>query len=79
MKHHTYNQNFKFFKEPVEFNKYTNKDLLRYCIGGLLYMPATQNNILEKIKNKNIPGMTSMTMCFEDAIPEDILNLFLKN
>lgn len=71
MKHHTYNQNFKFFKEPVEFNKYTNKDLLRYCIGGLLYMPATQNNILEKIKNKNIPGMTSMTMCFEDAIPED--------
>lgn len=34
-------------------------------------MPATQTNILEKIKNKNIPGMTSMTMCFEDAISEE--------
>ena len=71
MRHQTYNENFKFFKEPVEFNKYTNKDLLKYCLGGLLYMPATQNNILEKIKNKNIPGMTSMAMCFEDAIPEN--------
>ena len=73
MKHHTYNQNFTFFKEPMEFNKYTSRDLLQYCIGALLYMPATQTNILEKIKNKSIPGLTSMTMCFEDAIEEEKL------
>lgn len=71
MRHHSYNQNFTFFKEPVEFNKYTNRDLLQYCLGALLYMPATQTNILDKIIHKSIPGMTSMTMCFEDAIPED--------
>ena len=29
MKHHSYNQNFTFFKDPVDFNKYTNKDLLQ--------------------------------------------------
>lgn len=78
MKHHSYNQNFTFFKEPIEFNKYTNRDLLQYCLGGLLYMPATQTNILDKIKakgdpKKGIPGMTSMVMCFEDAISEEKL------
>lgn len=78
MKHHSYNQNFTFFKEPIEFNKYTNRDLLQYCLGALLYMPATQLNILDKIKakgtpGKGIPGMTSMVMCFEDAISEESL------
>jgi citrate lyase beta subunit len=73
MKHNQYNPNFKFFKEPVEFNKYTEKSLLQYCLGGTLYMPGTKN-VVDKILTKNLNNVTSMVMCFEDAIQEkDVL------
>lgn len=73
MRHHLYNPNFKFVKEPVEFNKYTDREILQYCLGGTLYMPATKD-VLNKIFDKSIPGLTSMVMCCEDAIPEDMLS-----
>lgn len=69
MKHHNYNPDFQFIKEPVEFNKYTDRDLLQYCLGGTLYMPGTKN-VLKEILNKKMPDLTSMVMCFEDAIQE---------
>lgn len=72
MKHHQYNPGFRFIKEPLEFNKYTEKDLLQYCLGATLYMPGTQN-IIDKILNKGFPGLTSIVMCFEDAIKEEDL------
>ena len=31
-----------------------DKNFLQYKIGGLLYMPAFQKNIVEKIKNNSI-------------------------
>lgn len=73
MKHHQYNQDFIFIKEPVEFNKYTNKELLQYCLGATLYMPGTKN-FTQSILNKSVPGLTSMVMCFEDAIVEESLS-----
>lgn len=72
MKHHNYNQNIKFIKEPCEFTKYTPREVLSYCLGGNLYMPSSKD-MAEKIINKSIPGLTTMTMCFEDAIGEDDL------
>jgi citrate lyase beta subunit len=72
MRHHQYNTNFKFVKEPVDFNKNTDKKLLQYCLGGTLYMPGTKD-ILEKILKKELFDITSIVMCFEDAIPEDDL------
>jgi len=69
MKHNQYNPNFKFFKEPVEFNKHTEKSLLQYCLGGTLYMPGTKI-VADKILAKNMEYVTSMVMCFEDAIQE---------
>ncbi len=69
MKHNQYNPEFKFFKEPEEFNKYTDKSLLQYCLGGTLYMPGTKN-VVGKILTKNMDYVTSMVMCFEDAIQE---------
>ena len=29
MKHHQYNPNYQFIKEPVDFNKYTDRELLQ--------------------------------------------------
>ena len=72
MKHHQYNQNFQFVKEPIEFNKNTDKNILQYCLGGTLYMPGTKN-ILDKILQKSLTDITSMVMCFEDSIQEDDL------
>lgn len=69
MKHNQYNNGFKFVSEPIEFNKNTDKEQLKYCLGATLYMPAIQN-ILPKILGKTIPGMTTIVMCFEDALKE---------
>ena len=73
MKHNSFNPDFEFFKEPVSFNKFTDKKLLQYCLGGTLYMPGTKV-ILEKILTRTLGPLTSMVMCFEDAIKEkDVL------
>jgi len=70
LKHHRYNPNFEFVEEPVEFNKNTERVLLQYCLGATLYMPA-KKNVVRSIISKKMPGITSMVMCFEDAISED--------
>lgn len=69
MKHNQYNINFKFFKEPLEFNKYTDKSLLQYCLGGTLYMPGNKN-VVSKILSNDLNHVTSMVMDFEDALKE---------
>ena len=45
-----------------------NKNTLQYMVGGLLYMPAMQDNIAEKIQGEKIPSLTSIALCLEDAI-----------
>src|SRR5690606_37051348 len=67
--HHKYNPSFKFIKKPVEFNKYTDRELLRYCLGATMYMPGTKD-FSSKLLSKAMPGLTSMVLCFEDACPE---------
>ncbi len=69
MKHNQYNPTFKFVREPLLFNKNTDKALLQYCLGGTLYMPGTKD-VIHKILTKNMGYVTSMVMCFEDAIQE---------
>lgn len=72
MKHNQHNPKFKFSFEPVEFNKWTEKSLLQYCLGGTLYMPGTRN-IFDKLLCRSMPALKSMVMCFEDAIqPEEL-------
>ena len=78
MKHNSHKSNFTFCHDPVEFNKWTDKHLLQYCLGGTLYMPGTQD-IVQKLLSKATPGLNSMVMCFEDAISEDNLSLAEEN
>lgn len=66
MKHHRYNPEFKFVVEPVEFNKYTDRSLLQFCLGATMYMPGTKD-FASAIMEQKYPGLTSMVMCFEDA------------
>ena len=69
MRHHKYNEDFKFIEEPLEFNKYSEKEFLQYCLGATMYMPGTKD-FTNKILNNELPGLTSMVLCFEDACPE---------
>ena len=40
MRHHMYNPDFKFVVEPEHFDKYTERELLQYCLGATMYMPG---------------------------------------
>ena len=50
-----------------------DKNFLQYKIGGLLYMPAFQKNIVEKIKNNSISCLNSVAFCLEDSIQDNAL------
>ena len=77
MRHHSYNPNFNFIKAPVEFNKYTDRDTLQYCLGATLYMPGTKD-IKDKVLHHQL-DVTSLVMCCEDAIKEEDLPLAEQN
>lgn len=66
MIHHQYNPDFVFVKRPVNFDKYTDRELLQYCLGATMYMPGTKD-FVQAVLDKKYPGLTSMVMCFEDA------------
>lgn len=67
MRHQLYNIDYKFVKEPIDFDKYTERELLQYCLGATMYMPGTKDFSKAVLEKKN-PGLTTMVMCFEDAI-----------
>ena len=51
MKHHKNKPTFRFIHEPKEFNKYSEREFLQYCLGATMYMPGTKDiaeNILSK-------------------------------
>lgn len=70
MRHHLYNPDFTFVVEPEEFDKYTNREILQYCLGATMYMPGTKD-FTPKILGNAIPGLTTIVLCFEDACPKD--------
>lgn len=66
MRHHLYNPDFHFVRDPVEFNKYTDRNVLQYCLGATMYMPG-HRDFTDAILTRKYPGLTAMVMCFEDA------------
>lgn len=70
MRHHKYNPDFQFVIKPESFNKYTDKELLQYCLGAAMYMPGTKE-FSQKILSREMPGLTTIVFCFEDACPEN--------
>lgn len=45
-----------------------DREILQYKVGGLLYMPAYQENIVEKIRRREHAHLTAICFCLEDAI-----------
>lgn len=59
-----------FAVEPQRFSKDSNREELAVALGATLYMPSYQD-ILGKLINKELNGLTSFVMCFEDSIREE--------
>ena len=78
MRHHRHNPSYPFVKPPVSFDKYTDKTLLQYCLGATMYMPATYD-FLNKILSDALPGLTSLVLDFEDALPKSNIELAEEN
>jgi len=57
-----------FYQLPMEFTKYTDKKILRYCVGAALYMPATRKVIAQEIISHKHPACTSIILDLEDAL-----------
>lgn len=70
MRHHLYNPSFEFVVEPEHFNKYTEREMLQYCLGATMYMPGIKD-FAPKILSGAMPGLTTIVLCFEDACPEE--------
>lgn len=49
--------------------------LLPYKIGGLLYTPALNTHIGEKIEHHSIPQLRSVALCLEDSVEDSALSL----
>ena len=70
MRHHMYNPGYKFVVEPIEFDKYTDRSVLQYCLGATMYMPGIKD-FSQAIIDQKYKGLASMVMCFEDACREE--------
>lgn len=70
MKHHLYNKDFQFVVEPMNFDKYTDRTMLQYCLGATMYMPGNKD-FAQAILDQKYLGLASMVMCFEDACREE--------
>lgn len=70
MRHHLYNPEFEFVRDPECFDKYTERELLQYCLGAAMYMPGFKD-FTPMILNNAMPGLTTIVLCFEDACPEE--------
>lgn len=73
-------KNVDYLVEPVEWNKKSGKTILQYAVGGLLYMPATNVKIADKLINRTFDlddkytYIKSMVLCLEDSIGDDMVN-----
>lgn len=47
-----------------------NEVLLPYRVGGLMYTPALNKGVAQKIKEKAYPQLSSLALCLEDSISD---------
>lgn len=58
---------------PTAWSLNSPKEVLQYAVCGLLYMPATNVKIADDIINKHMPQVSSICLCLEDAIGDEMV------
>lgn len=59
----------------MQCKKDNGKEILKYSIGGLLYMPALRTDIAEVICRKKYKDLASVCICLEDSIADSSVQL----
>lgn len=57
-----------FYKKPVNIDKNTDLDTLKYSLGSFLYIPAIQEKMLNNVLNKKIKNLSTFAICLEDSV-----------
>lgn len=65
--------NVKLSVQSEEWNKNTPKEILQYAVGGLLYMPASNTKIAQKIISGEYSFVKSMVLDLEDSLGDDLV------
>ena len=68
-----YGENVELVVEPEEFDKDSGKEVLQYAVGGLLYMPASNGKIADKIISGQYSFVKSMVLDLEDSLGDDLV------
>ena len=76
---YTYSPEVRLAVEPQEFDKNSPKEILQYAVGGLLYMPATQKNVAQKIIDGRFNFVKSMVLDLEDSLGDDMIGAGQRN
>lgn len=63
----------KLVVEPDEFDKNSGKEVLQYAVGSLLYMPASNSKIADKIISGEYSFIKSMVLDLEDSLGDDLV------
>jgi citrate lyase beta subunit len=60
-----------FHRQPMQFHRDSDRDVLSVALGATLYAPATRPRLTEDIRKQTTRGVASMVICLEDAIASD--------
>lgn len=60
---------------PQTFTKSSSKEFLQYAVGGLLYMPASNRSIANKIITHKYDFVKSLVLDLEDSLGDDLIEL----
>ena len=67
-----------YTNEPNQFNKDSGKEILQYAVGGLLYMPASNNKIADKLISREYEFIKSMVLDLEDSLGDDLVGFGMR-
>lgn len=59
--------------EPDDWDKNSGKEVLQYAVGSLLYMPASNSKIADKIINGEYSFIKAMVLDLEDSLGDDLV------
>lgn len=79
MRHHLYNPDYDFVKEPADFDQNSDRKLLQFCLGATLYTPGTKDIKKDLVNKDKLIGLTSLVLDCEDAISKSELNTAEEN
>lgn len=68
-----YDESLKLAVEAEEWNKNSGKEILQYAVGGLLYMPASNTRIAQKIISGEYNFVKSLVLDLEDSLGDDLV------